>query len=134
TAAITGLRLATGAPHLFKALVEATAFGSRAIVERFRNEQVPVNGVIGVGGIAKKSPYVMQTLADVLDMPIKVARSEHACALGAAMCAATASGIYPDIQAAQLAMSGGFDAEYLPEKARAAVYGKLYRRYRALGS
>ena len=81
-AAISGLNLGTDAIKFFKAIVEATAFGSKAIVDRFINEGVPIKQVIAIGGVAKKSPFVMQTLSDVLNMPIKVASSDQACALG----------------------------------------------------
>jgi L-ribulokinase len=130
---ISGLDLSSDAPHIFKALVEATAFGSKAIVERFNTEGVKIERVVAIGGVAKKSPFVMQTLANVLQMPIKVVKSEQACALGAAMCAATAAGIYPTLEAAQVAMSSGFDAEYLPDKTTASVYGKLYEKYCRMG-
>ena len=75
----------------------------------------------------------MQTLADVLNMPIKIVKSEQACALGAAMCAATAAGVYPTMQAAQKAMSSGFDAVFYPNKDRVEVYKKLYAQYEILG-
>lgn len=131
--AISGLNLGSDAPRVFKALVEATAFGARRIVERFRSEGVPVRQVVGIGGVSKKSPFVMQTLADVLNTPIKIVKSEQACALGAAICAATAAGLYPSMQAAQAAMSSGFDAEFLPQADRVGVYDKLYLRYLELG-
>lgn len=129
--AIFGLSLSTSAPELFKALVEATAFGSRAINERFAAEGVAVDGIIAVGGIAKRSPYVMQVMADVMGLPIRVARSEQACALGAAMYASVAAGIHPDIETAQRAMSSGYDRTYTPDAARHKVYDRLYARYRA---
>jgi L-ribulokinase len=132
--AITGLNLSSDAPKVFKALVEATAFGAKAIVERFNTEGVPIKQLIGIGGVSKKSPFVMQTLADVLNMPIKIVKSEQACALGAAMCAATAAGVYPTMQEAQKAMSSGFDAVFYPNKERVGVYGKLYEKYVKLGS
>jgi L-ribulokinase len=132
-AAVSGLNLSTDAPKLFKALVEATAFGARRIVERFQSEGVPIRQVIGIGGVSKKSPFVMQTLANVLNMPIKIARSEQACALGAAICAATASGIYPTLSEARSAMATDYDAEFLPQADRVAVYEKLYRKYQILG-
>lgn len=131
--AISGLDLSSDAPRIFKALVEATAFGSKAIVERFITEGVPIKQVIAIGGVAKKSPFVMQTLADVLQKPIKVVTSEQACALGSAMCAAVASGIYPTLEAAQKAMSSGFDKTYQPNLDRAEVYEKLYEKYVKLG-
>jgi len=131
--AITGLSLGTDAPSIFKALVDATAFGSRSIVERFRSEGVAVEEVIALGGIARKAPLVMQTLADVLDMTVKVSASEQTCALGAAMFAATASGIYPDISQAQDAMGCGFDKEYRPRPESVRLYDEKYRDYLALG-
>lgn len=131
--AILGLNLGSDAPRVFKALVEATAFGARRIVERFRSEGVPVRQVVGIGGVSKKSPFVMQTLADVLNAPIKIVKSEQACALGAAIFAATAAGLYPSMQAAQAAMSSGFDAEFLPQADRVGAYDKLYAKYLELG-
>jgi len=88
--AITGLGLGSDAPRIFRALVEATAFGAKKIVDRFVEEGVKIKGVIAIGGIPKKSPFVMQVTADVLNMPIKVARADQATALGSAMAAATA--------------------------------------------
>lgn len=131
--AIYGLNLGSDAAQIFKALVEATAFGSKAIVDRFINEGVPIKQVISIGGVAKKSPFVMQTLANVLDMPIKVASSDQACALGAAMNAATAAGVFTNINEAQKAMGSGFDATYFPEKEKVEVYKKLYSKYLSFG-
>lgn len=130
---ITGLTLSSSAPGIFRALVEATAFGSKAIVDRFRNEGVRIDSVIGIGGIALKSPFVMQTLSDVLNMPIKVCRTDQACALGAAMFAATAAGIYAQVEDAQQAMSSGFANEYHPNAANAAAYKEIYEQYLKLG-
>ncbi len=132
-AGLMGLNLSSDAVVLFKAIVEATAFGSRAIVDRYIAEGVPIRQVIAIGGVAKKSPFVMQTLADVLDMPIKVARSDQACALGASMNAAVAAGVHSDLFAAQRAMGSGFDAHYEPRKAQVAIYKKLYEKYQSLG-
>ena len=80
--ALFNLSLGSGAPTIFRALVEATCFGAKRIVERFQEEGVPVKGLIGLGGVAKKSPFIMQTMADVMNMPIKIARAEQTCALG----------------------------------------------------
>lgn len=132
-AALTGLNLGTDAVTVFKALVEATAFGSRSIVDRFMQEGVPIKKVIAIGGVAKKSPFVMQTLADVLNKPIQVAQSDQACALGAAMCAAVAAGVHPTMEAAQRAMGSGFDAEYQPRPEQALIYETLYQKYLTLG-
>jgi L-ribulokinase len=131
--AIVGLTLGTTAPKVFRALVEATAFGSRAIVEQFRKEGVAVNAVIALGGIARKNPFVMQVTADVLGMPIKVVASDQACALGAGMLAAVAGGVHPSTAAAQKRMGSGFDRTFTPDKKRAARYNVLYRRYADLG-
>ncbi len=132
-AAISGLSLSTQAPSIFKALVEATAFGSRAINECLIEQNIPINGVIALGGIAKKSQFVMQVMADVMNMPIKVAASAQACALGAAMCASVAAKIHPNIQEAQKKMGRGFDAVYYPDPARHAIYNSLYAKYKSLG-
>jgi len=131
---IDGLTLGSTAPHVFRALVEATAFGSLAIVERFISEGIRIDQVIGIGGIALKSPFVMQTLSDVLNMPIKVCKTDQACALGAAMFAATAAGIYHKVEEAQKAMGSGFANEYIPNEANAKLYREIYRKYLQLGA
>lgn len=131
--ALLGLNLGSDAPRIFKALVEATAFGARLIVDRFREEGVPIKEVIAIGGVARKSPFVMQVLADVVDMDIKVARSEQSVALGAAMFAATAAGLFPSVAEAQQAMGSGFDAVYSPRPENASFYQGVYAKYRAAG-
>lgn len=132
-AAFLGMNLGTDAIKIFKMIVEATAFGSKAIVDRFIEEGVPIKQVIAIGGVAKKSPFVMQTLSDVLNMPIKVASSDQACALGAAMNASVAAGVYSNLQEAQRAMGSGFDAHYEPRASNVEVYQKLYEKYQKLG-
>jgi len=131
---IINLTLGTTAPMIFRALVEATAFGSRAIVNRFTEEGVKIESVIGIGGISLKSPFVMQTMADVLNMPIKVAKSEQACAFGASMFAAVVAGVYDKVEDAQKAMGQGFANEYYPNPEMVAMYDKLYKEYQKLGS
>ncbi|MEH0152741.1 ribulokinase [Limibacter armeniacum] len=132
--AIHGLNMGIDAPRIFKALVEAICFGSKAIVERFEEEGVPIHTVVGMGGVAKKSTLVMQTLADVLNKPIKVVRSEQAPALGAAMYAAVAAGIYPDVLTAMESMSSGFETTYQPIAAHVSHYASLYEQYKQIGS
>jgi L-ribulokinase len=95
TGQLMNLTLATSAPEIVKALVEATAFGSRAINERLADEGLRIDTILAVGGISKKSRFVMQTMADVIGVPIRVVRSTQACALGSAMNAAVAAGVYP---------------------------------------
>jgi len=131
--AIFGLNLGSDAPKIFRALVEATCFGAKKIVERFKEEGIPIEGVIGLGGVAKKSPFIMQTMADVLNQPIKIAKSEQTCALGAAMFAATAAGIFEDVPAAMKKMGAGFDKIYQPNKKRVAIYEKMYAAYSKYG-
>lgn len=132
-AAIMHLSLGTDAPHIFKALAEATCFGARAIVERFTSEGIAVKGLIGLGGVAKKSPYIMQVMADVINMPIRIHQSEQTCAMGAAMFAATAAGIYDKVETAMQAMGQGFDAEYTPNKNNIDLYNQRFEKYKALG-
>jgi L-ribulokinase len=132
--AITGLSLGSDAPRIFRSLVEATAFGSKMINERFISEGVRIDGVIAIGGVAKKNPFVMQIVADVLNMPIKVADSDQTCALGSAMAASVVAGVYKDISSAQKAMGGGFEKEYHPDPVRSKKYETLFRKYKELGS
>jgi L-ribulokinase len=131
--AVEGLDLGSTAPGIFKALVEATCYGAKMIVDRFVAEGVPIKGIIGMGGVAKKSPYVMQTLADILDMPIRITKSEQTCAIGAAMFAATVAGIYPNVIEAQRSMFEGFDRVYSPDPWRAKIYADLYEEYKSFG-
>ena len=132
--AVIGLTLGTTAPKIYKALIESTAFGSKAIVDRFISEGIAINEVIALGGIPQKSPLVMQITSDILNMPIKVAASEQTCALGAAMFGAVAAGIYRNIEEAQESMGSGFNRTYTPNSENAAVYGGLYRKYSLLGN
>ncbi len=132
--AIMGLTLGSDAPAIFRALVEATAFGARMINERFTSEGIRIDGIIALGGVARKSAFVMQIVCDVLNMPIKVARSEQACALGSAMAAAVVAGIHKDVAAAQKAMGGGFEKVYHPDPERAAVYSRIFEAYKNFGT
>jgi L-ribulokinase len=132
--AIFGLNLGSDAPGIFRSLVEATAFGSKKIIDRFAEEGIPIEGIIALGGVAKKSPFVMQVVADVINKPILVARSEQACALGSAMAAAVVGGLYPSIAGAQQAMGNGFETEYTPIPANVAKYQQLYEQYSRYGT
>jgi len=132
--ALTNLRLGTDAPRVYRALVEATAYGSRAIVERFEAQGVKIEGIIAIGGITRKSRLVMQVLADVLNRPIRVGASDQACALGAGMFAATVAGLYPTVEAAQKRMFPGFDLHFVPDPEAARIYDRLYQNYQTLGT
>jgi len=131
--AILGLNLGSDAPRIFRALVEATAFGAKKIVDRFISEGIPIEGIIALGGVAKKSPFIMQLVADVINKPILVARSEQACALGSAMAAAVVGGVYSDVLEAQKYMGSGFETEYLPIPENAEKYKAIYAQYSRYG-
>ena len=132
-ASIAGLSLGTDAVSIFRAIVESTCFGAKAIVERFVEEGIPVKGLIGLGGVAKKSPFIMQMMADVMNMPIRIHRSEQTCALGAAMFAATVAGVYTKVEDAMAAMGQGFDAVYEPNAELVSIYKERYEKYKTMG-
>jgi L-ribulokinase len=129
-----GLNLGSNAPRMFKAVVEATCFGAKAIVDRFIEEKIPVKGLIGMGGVAKKSPFIMQMMADVMQMPIRIHKSEQTCAAGASMFAATAAGLYNKVEDAMQAMGRGFETEYIPDRSKAEIYNKRYAKYKQFGA
>ncbi len=133
-AAISNLNLGTKAPHIFKALVNAICFGAKKIVERFEEEGILINSIIGIGGVARKSPFIMQTLANVLNKPIKIAASDQTPALGAAIYAAVAAGIYPTVLAASQKMGSDFEATYYPEQEKVEIYEKGLESYNELSS
>lgn len=132
--AFYGLSLGSDAPRMFRAVAEATCFGARAIVERFIEEKIPVKGLIGMGGVAKKSPFIMQMMADIMQMPIRIHKSEQTCAAGAAMFAATAAGLYDKVEDAMAAMGRGFETEYVPDQSKATLYNKRYEKYKQFGA
>jgi L-ribulokinase len=131
---ITGINLGSSAPMIFKALVEATAYGSKAIVDRFVESGVEIDQIIALGGVAKKSRFVMQTLCDVLNMPIKVHSSDQTCAFGAAMFAAVNAGEYSKVTDAQKVMGQGFETTYYPNEENHKKYLPLYENYLKLGA
>ncbi|WP_440905896.1 ribulokinase [Catenovulum sp. SX2] len=132
--AITGLKMGSHAPQIYRSLVEATAFGARAIIERFKSEGVAIDSVVTIGGISKKSDFVMQTCADVWNCPIDVLESEQSCALGAAIFASVAAGVYPSVAAAQEVMASPVCKTYQPNAENAAKFDELYKNYQALGA
>ena len=130
---VAGLSLGTTAPAIYRAIVEATAFGSKAIIDRFVQDGVAIDEVVAIGGIPQKSPFVMQVLADVLGMPVKVAASIQAVALGAAIFAAVAAGYYDSIEKAQKKIASPISVTYSPYKVNVETYKRLYGIYRELG-
>ena len=131
-ASISNLSLGTKAPHIFKALVNAICFGSKKIVDRFEEEGVKIEKVIGIGGVARKSPFIMQTLANVLNRPIIVAESDQAPALGAAIYAAVAAGVYTTVIEASNKMGSEFEAEYFPQVDQVIKYEAFMEQYQQL--
>lgn len=132
--AIIGLSLGTNAVKIYRSLVEATAFGSKAIIHRFTQEGIEINEVVAIGGIPQKSPLVMQILSDVFNMPVKVAASAQAVALGAAIFGAVASGYYRDIYEAQEHMASKFLKVYNPIPENVKAYKELYKKYKEMGN
>ena len=128
---IAGLTLASRPPDIYRALVEATAFGTRVITDTFAASGVPVTEFVVAGGLVKDS-FVMQVYADVLRRPLSVIVSEQGPALGSAIHAAVAAGSYPDVPAAAAAMGGKRSEVYTPDQASADVYDELYAEYTKL--
>ncbi|MBN1616630.1 MAG: ribulokinase [Spirochaetales bacterium] len=133
-AAIEGLTLGTDAPTLMRSLLESTAFGARAIIEAFEKGGITIERIMAIGGVARKSIVGMQILADVTGREIQVTAGDQSCAIGAAVFAATAAGLYPDIFTAQKALSAGVERVHTPNPARVRIYNELYQRYTSLGS
>lgn len=131
-ASISGLSMSTTPAEFFKALVEGAAFGSRAIFERLTGSGVKVANIVATGGIAGKSPFVMQTLSDVIGVKISVLESAQTCALGSAMLAAVAAGVHSCVEEAQDAMKPGICAEYQPSAEKKSIYDGLYLKYKSL--
>jgi L-ribulokinase len=136
TGLVLGLTLHTTPPEIYRALVEATAFGARVIMERYEAYGIPVERVVNCGGIAEKNPFVMQIYADVLGRPVQIARSAQSCALGAAVAGAVVAGAdvggHADFASATTAMTGVREERFVPVPAHRAVYDRLYALYRAL--
>ncbi|MDP5229140.1 MAG: ribulokinase [Cellulophaga sp.] len=129
---ISGINLGSTSPKIFRALVEASCFGAKKIVDRFESENIPIKGVIAIGGIAQKSPFIMQMMSDVLNIPIKVVKSEQACALGAAIFGAVASNVYKDTFEAMNTMGSPFEKVYEPITENVLAYQYVYEKYSQL--
>ena len=130
TGLLLGQTLYTTRAEIYRTLIEATAFGARAIIERIKEYGVSVENVVCAGGIAEKSPFAMQLYADITGCTIRVAGSSQACALGAAVSAAVLAGAHPDFPAAQAAMTSLKPVAYEPVPENQKIYDELYALYR----
>ena len=132
TGLLVGQTLYTTPAEIYRALIEATAFGALTIIRRFEEYGVKVDEVVNCGGIAEKNPLVMQIYADVTGRPMKVSRSGQTCALGAAIAGSVVAGVHRDYASAQKAMTGLKSKVYVPRPAAQAVYAELHPLYREL--
>jgi L-ribulokinase len=128
---IVGLTLSTRAPDVYRALMEATAFGTRTIIEAFETAGLPVEELVIAGGLLR-NPFLMQLYADVTRRELSLLESEQGPALGAAMHAAVAAECYPDIEAAAASMGRVRRGAYVPDEERSRAYDALYEEYTAL--
>jgi L-ribulokinase len=129
---LVGQTLYTTRAEIYRALIEATAFGARVIIERLREYGVKLDRVVCAGGIAEKNPLLMQIYADIIGCAMEVAHSSQTCALGSAIVAAVLAGAHPNFPAAQAAMTSLQTQRYSPNAENAEVYHELYRLYRDL--
>lgn len=132
TGLLLGATLATRPPDIYRALIEATAFGTREIIESFENRGIPVKELVAAGGLPEKNALLRQIYADVTGRSFKLAGSSQSPALGSAMHAAVAAGVYPDIGAAAEKMGKLKDEVVTPIAANTAVYDQLYAEYKTL--
>ncbi|MEJ5238430.1 ribulokinase [Limisphaera sp. VF-2] len=132
TGLLLGQTLYTTPGEIYRALIEATAYGALTIINRFEEYGVKVEQIINCGGIAEKNPLVMQIYADVTGRPMKISRSAQTCALGAAIAGAVVAGVHKDYASAQKAMTGLKPRVFKPNPAAHEVYQKLYPLYRTL--
>ncbi len=132
TGMVMGLTLHSSPSEIFRALVEATAFGARVIRDRMVEYGVEISRVINCGGISIKSPFLMQIYADVFNCPMQISAGEQTCALGAAMAGAVVAGVFPDFGTAADAMTGVREKQYIPIPENVAIYERLFALYKRL--
>ena len=132
TGLLLGLTIHTRPHEVYRALIEATAFGTRKIIDAFTSKGVSIRNIVASGGLAQKNTVLMQIYADVLQRRIDIAAAEQTSALGAAMWASVAAGLYPDIHAAAQKMVRVPRATFNPEKRHKKVYDQLYAEYSRL--
>jgi L-ribulokinase len=132
TGLLLGQTLYTTPAEIYRALIEATAYGALTIINRFEEYGVKIDQIVNCGGIAEKNPVAMQIYADVTGRPMKISRSAQTCALGAAIAGAVVAGAHPNFPAAQKAMTGVKKRVFTPDPQAHAVYKELYALYRKL--
>lgn len=132
TGLILGLNVATTPAEIYRALIEATAFGARTIIDAFERGGVPIHTVVAAGGLPEKNALLRQIYADVIGKPLYISASAQAPALGAAIHAAVAAGLYPDIPAAAHALGQRRPDPVQPDPARHLIYNQLYAEYTTL--
>jgi L-ribulokinase len=132
TGLLVGQTLYTTPSEIFRALIEATAFGALTIINRFEAYGVKISSVVNCGGIAEKSPLVMQIYADVTGRPMKISRSAQTCALGSAIAAAVVAGAHEDYATAIKRMTGLKPTVFKPNAKAHATYKELYAVYKQL--
>ncbi|MBN9350429.1 MAG: ribulokinase [Chitinophagaceae bacterium] len=130
---IGGLTLGSDAPEIYRALVESTCFGSRAIVESIEEQGIGIKAIQALGGIAVRSKFVVQMMADILDRPVIVSPEEQTVALGAAMFATVVCGIHKNIAEAQQAFDKNKDVVFNPDQRFKKIYDDRYKQYRYYG-
>ncbi|MDE6862631.1 MAG: ribulokinase [Alistipes sp.] len=128
---IMGLTLSTGAADIYLALVEATAFATKAIIDHLAANGVEIGELVAIGGISRKSPLTMQMLADVLGRRVDVSASTQACAMGSVIMASVAGGFHDSVEQAQQALCPPADRSYLPQEERHTLLMRRYEKYRA---
>ena len=129
---LLGQSLHTRPEEIYRALIEATAFGARMILERIEEYGVPVTEIVTCGGLAEKNPLLMQIYADVTGRTMKVSRSSQTCALGAAIAGAVNGKVFSDVPAAQKTLTGTKERQYRPNQTAQSIYDMLYELYRRL--
>jgi L-ribulokinase len=129
---LVGLTLQTRPHEIYRALIEATAFGTRQIVNAFTSKGIAIDEIFACGGLAQKNPLLMQIYADILQRPIEVAAVAEASAFGAAMFAAVAAGIHKDIHEAAAKIAPKPKKIYKPDPKNRAVYDSLFEQYNQL--
>lgn len=133
-ATIFGMYLGIDAPMFMKMLLESTAYGAKAIIECFEDGGIEIKKVMAIGGVARKSKLGMQILADVTNREIYVTKDDQAPAIGAAVFAAKAYGLYENVFEAQKSISAGIERVHKPIKENVKIYEKLYKKYKEIGN